>query len=79
SSSCHCSWSQSPNDSLVFKFTNTRQFEWYGELMEHHGIVDLYWEDQYVTTIDTYDPANINCIVTGLLMILIQLQFISLN
>ena len=59
SSSCHCSWSQSPNDSLVFKFTNTRRFEWYGELMEHHGIVDLYWEDQYVTTIDTYGPNNI--------------------
>ena len=60
SSSCHCSWSQSPNDSLVVKFTNTRRFEWYGELMKHHGIVDLYWEDQYVITIDTYSPNNIS-------------------
>ncbi len=57
---CHCSWSQSPSDSLVFKFTNTRRFEWYGEIMEHHGIVDLYWQDQFIMTIDTYSPANIS-------------------
>jgi hypothetical protein len=59
-SSCNCSWSQSPNDSLVFKFTNTRRFEWYGEKMLHQGIVDLYWEDQFMATIDTYSPNNLS-------------------
>ena len=59
-SGCNCSWSQSPDDSLVFKFTNARRFEWYGEKMLHQGIVDLYWENQYVTTIDTYSPNDIS-------------------
>ncbi len=60
SSSCNCSWSRSSNDSLVFKFTNVTRFEWYGEKMSHHGMVELYWQDQYIMTIDTYGPDNIN-------------------
>ena len=53
---CYCSWSQSANDSLVFRFTNSTWFGWYGELMKHQGIADVYWQNEYITTVDTYGP-----------------------
>lgn len=56
---CLCSYSNAANDSLVFIFTDANYFEWRGELMGHHGIADIYWNDKYIGEVDTYDTRNI--------------------
>lgn len=58
--SCNCTWSQSANDSMVFRFTDATRIEWHGELMSHHGIVDIYFDNEYDVTMDTYSPENVS-------------------
>lgn len=58
SNSCLCSYAGTPNDSMVFKFTNSTWFGWYGEQMSHQGNVEVYWNNQYIETIDTYSSNN---------------------
>jgi len=55
---CYCSWSQSANDSLVFRFTKATGFVWVGERMSHHGVAEIYLNDEYKGLIDTYSPDN---------------------
>jgi len=55
---CYCSWSQSTDDSLVIRFTNTKKFEWIGETMSHHGIAAIYFNDVFIKEVDTYSPDN---------------------
>ena len=58
-SGCFCSYSNAANDSLVFMFTDATYFEWRGELMSHHGIADVYFDDKYIGEVDTYDTRNL--------------------
>jgi len=69
--SCNCSWTVGPWDYAIVKFTNTRRFEWWGELMEHHGMVNIYfdesgWEERtgrrtlVADNLDTYSPDNLS-------------------
>ena len=51
---CFCSWSQSPGDSVVIKFTNATGFAWVGERMPFHGIAELWFNDRLVGEVDTY-------------------------
>ena len=51
---CNCSYSNTPNDSIVFQFTGAYGMTWIGELMKHHGIADIYLDNQYLGPIDTY-------------------------
>jgi hypothetical protein len=68
---CNCSWTQGPWSYAIVKFTNTRRFEWWGELMEHHGMVNIYfdesgWEERtgrrtlVADNLDTYSPDNLS-------------------
>ena len=58
-SGCFCSYSNTANDSIVFLFTDVNYFEWRGELMAHHGIADVYFDNKYIGEVDTYDPRNL--------------------
>jgi hypothetical protein len=56
---CECSFSNTANDSLVIWFTDAKSFIWYGELMLHHGIVNVYLNNNLLGEIDTYDSRNL--------------------
>jgi hypothetical protein len=56
---CNCSYSQSINDSLVYRFTDATRFEWWGERMPQHGPVDIYLDNKFMLTIDTYSAAPV--------------------
>jgi hypothetical protein len=58
-SGCFCSFSNTPNDSIVFQFTGAYGMTWIGELMRHHGIADIYLNDQYLGPIDTYSNLDL--------------------
>lgn len=57
---CFCSYSNTATDSIVFLFTDANYFQWRGELMAHHGIADIYWDNKYVGQVDTYDTRNLS-------------------
>jgi len=58
SNNCYCSFSRTANDSIVFKFTDAESFEWFGERVKHHGIVDIFINNKFDTTINTYSEVG---------------------
>jgi hypothetical protein len=55
---CECIYSQNKDDSLVFKFTNAERFEFWGELMSHHGKADIYFNGVKDIELDSYGADN---------------------
>ena len=58
---CYCSYTNNPQDSLVVRFTDATTFEWYGEVMEHHGVAEIHFYSDSLELrelVDTYSPNN---------------------
>ncbi|UCD06860.1 MAG: hypothetical protein JSW41_03400 [Candidatus Aenigmatarchaeota archaeon] len=67
---CKCAFSKVANDSLTLHFSKATEIELWGENMPHHGVFELYLNNEHQGTFDTYSAQQRDTVrhwsITGL-------------